>query len=119
RVRAALACEGVKPSEVEDGVFNLKGVRYAVSAPGFPFRPSRLWLFLLLSSPRKGRFPGTVQVIHDRTDRVIFVAHMEPTPEFGEEQEFRPYWLRLRCAFPRRAGIRFRSVSFSRLAAMS
>jgi hypothetical protein len=100
RVRAALVCEGVKPSKVEGGVFDLKGVRYAVSAPGFPFTPSRLWLFLMLSSPRKGRFPGTVRVIHDRTDRVIFMAHMEPAPEFQQEHEFRPLWLRLRCSFP-------------------
>jgi hypothetical protein len=100
RVRAALVCEGIKPSKLEDGVFDLKGVRYAVRAPAFPFVPSRLWVFLVLSSPRKGRFPGTVRIVHDRTDRVVFMAHMEPAPEFQQEHDFQPVWLPLRCSFP-------------------
>src|SRR4051812_33057164 len=82
RVRTAVVCEGIKPSQIEDGVFNLKGVRYDVSASAFPFQPSRLWLFLVLSSPRTGRFPGTVRIIHDHTERMIFMAHLEPVPKF-------------------------------------
>jgi hypothetical protein len=100
RVRTAVVCERIRPSKVEDLVFDLKGVRYAVSAGAFPFLRSRLWLFLMLSSPRTGRFPGNVRMIHDRVDRVIFMMNMEPSPEFEREPAFVPVLMPLRCAFP-------------------
>ncbi len=100
RVRTLLACEGVKPSQVEEHVFHLKGVRYWVSAGGFPFVPARLWLFLLLSSPRKGRFPGHIRIVNDRTDRVVFIGKLTPTPVFQDDHEFLPVPMRLKCTFP-------------------
>jgi hypothetical protein len=100
RVRTAIVCERIKPSQIEDDVFDLKGVRYAMTAGGFPFAPARLWLLLVLSSPRKGRFPGNVKIVHDRTDKVLFMAKMEPAPEFLEEHDLVSVRMRLRPAFP-------------------
>jgi hypothetical protein len=100
RVRTAVVCERIKPSQIEYDVFDLKGVRYAISARQFPFKPARLWLFLVLSSPRTGRFPGTVQIVHDRTERVIFIADLDPAPEFEEEHAVVTVSVRLRGAFP-------------------
>jgi len=95
-----VVCERIKSSTIEDGVFDLKGVRYGMRASSFPCMPSRLWLFLILSSPRKGRFPGTVQIVQNQTDRVLFIAHMIPDPEFHGDDEFQPVRMRLRCQFP-------------------
>ncbi len=100
RVRTLLACEGVKFSKIEEHVFNLTGVRYWVRAGTFPFVPSRLWLFLLLSSPRKGRFPGHIRIVNDRTDRVSFIGKIIPDPVFQEDHEYLPVSMRLRCTFP-------------------
>ena len=67
RVRIMAICDGVRESKIEAGVFNLKGVRQGITADAFPFTPSRLWLFLLLSSPRPGVFPGYVRVVNEQT----------------------------------------------------
>ena len=100
RVRTAVVCEGIRPSKIEDDVFDLKGVRQAMRAGAFPFAPSRLWLFLVLSSARKGRFPGDVKIVHDRTDKAIFMADLHPVPEFLEEYGLVSVRMRLRPAFP-------------------
>jgi len=62
RVRLMAVCDAVKPSRLEAGVFHLRGVRNRVSAASFPFVRRRLWVYLLLSSPRKGRYPGYVRI---------------------------------------------------------
>lgn len=104
RVRTLIVCEGIKPSQLEAGVFNLKGVRYWVRARAFPFVPSRLWLFLFLSSPRKGRFPGHIRIVNDRTDRVAFMGKITPDPVFGEDHEYLAVPMRLHCTFPQPGG---------------
>ena len=48
RVRVMVVCDRIRPSRIEDGVFDLRGVRNHVSASSFPFLPRRLWLYLLL-----------------------------------------------------------------------
>ncbi len=101
RVRIMVICEGVKQSQIEDRVFDLKGVRYSVRATSFPFRPSRLWLFLVLSSPRAGRFPGSVQIVDEQTDRVVHMAHINPDPEFHDDDEYCAVSMGLRCSLPR------------------
>jgi len=100
RVRMMAICDGVRESKIEPGVFHLKGVRQGITAEAFPFTPSRLWLFLLLSSPRPGVFPGYVRVLNDKTEKIIFYAHLEPPPTFEEDE---PYWatrVPIRCSFP-------------------
>jgi hypothetical protein len=54
RVRTIVVCDDVSASLTEDGVFTLEGVRLHLEAASFPWHAA-LKLFLLLSSPRKGR----------------------------------------------------------------
>ena len=100
RIRLMAICDGVRESGTEVGVFHLRGVRQEIVADGFPFGPSRLWLFLLLSSPRPGEFPGYVRVINDRTDKAIFYGKLTPPPAFVEGHTTAATRIRLRCIFP-------------------
>ena len=74
RVRAMLVCQGIRRSNLEDAAYDLKCVHYALKAASFSHVPSRLWLFLVLSSPRNGRFPGGVSIVNDRTNRANTAA---------------------------------------------
>jgi hypothetical protein len=100
RVRIMAVCDAVSESKIEPGVFDLKRVRQEIVADVFPFAPSRLWLFLVLSCPRPGVYPGTVAVVNDQTDRTVFFGELSPVPTFHEETEFLSVPIRLRCSFP-------------------
>src|SRR5262249_15266259 len=65
-----------------------------------PSSPTRLWLFLLLSSHRPGKFPGYVRVIDDSTDKAIFFAKLTPSPRFGAEGGFWATRARIRVSSP-------------------
>jgi len=92
-------CDKARESRIESGVFDLKGVRQEISANSFPCR-FRLWLFLVLSSPRDGVFPAYVVVVNDKTDKTIFYAKVLPDPVFREPTDFVTGLTRLRCTFP-------------------
>jgi hypothetical protein len=78
RVRTIVICDEVTPSSIEAGVFTLEGVRQHVEAAALPWRGS-LSVFLLLSSPRKGKHEGKVLVVNERTDRTVrYVKFMAP-----------------------------------------
>src|SRR5260370_33780522 len=96
RVRIMAVCDRDRESKTEAAVFDLKGVRQEITANGFPFVPSRLWLFLVLSSPRPGDYPGYVRVISAGTDRTVFYANLEPRPVFALDND-----LLAGCAQPR------------------
>jgi hypothetical protein len=100
RVRIMALCDGVRESKTEAGVFHLKGVRQGMIAATFPFVPSRLSLFVLLSSPRAGEFPGYVRVVNDETDRVVFHGHLAPAPSFGPNGGQWVICYLVRCRFP-------------------
>jgi hypothetical protein len=100
RVRLMAICDGVRESRTEAGVLHLKGVRQSIAASAFPFAPTRLWLFLLLSSPRPGQFPGYVVVVHNSNDKAIFYAQLEPRPTFEGDQETWATRASIRCSFP-------------------
>jgi hypothetical protein len=100
RIRLMAICDGVRESRTEAGVFHLRGVRQEIVANRIPFDPSRLWLFLLLSSPRPGKFPGYVRVVNDRTDKAIFYGKMTPAPTFGREEKLQAKFMPIRCLFP-------------------
>jgi hypothetical protein len=100
RVRLATVCDRVRESLTEAGVYHLRGVRQRIVAPAFPFVASRLWLFLVLSSPRPGTYPGYVRVINAGTDKTIFFAHLAPHPRFKAGDDILAVAARLRCAFP-------------------
>jgi hypothetical protein len=69
-VRTIIICDDVTASEIEDGVFNLEGVRQSLYVASFPWRAD-LSVLLLLSSARKHRFTGKVEIKRDRDGRVI------------------------------------------------
>lgn len=99
RVRLMAVCDRVRESTTEAGVYHLRGLRQGIAAQAFPFVASGLWLFLVLSSPRPGSYPGYVCVL-DGTDNAIFFAHLAPDPSFEEHENTLAAVARLRCAFP-------------------
>lgn len=114
RVRILAICDGVRESTAEAGVFHLKGVRQAITAAAIPFVPARLWLFVLLSSPRAGAFPGYVRVVNNRTDRAVFHGHLRPAPVFGTNGGLSAIRYPVRCAFPEEGGYSFQVWFFQR-----
>ena len=103
RVRLVTACDRARESLAEAGVYHLRGVRQRIAAPAFPFVAPRLWLFLVLSSPRPGTYPGYVRVLDAGTDKAICFAHLAPHPRFEPGADTLAAVARLRCSF-RRAG---------------
>jgi hypothetical protein len=93
-------CDGVRESKTEAGVFHLKGVRQSIQANVFPCAPDHLWLFVILASPRGGEFPSYVRVVNDRTDRVVYHAHLEPRPHFDVHGGLWFIGYPVRCKFP-------------------
>src|SRR5882724_145957 len=100
RVRIMAVCDRVRESKTEAGVFDLKGVRQELTANAFPLVPSRLWLFLVLSSPRPGEYPGYVRVISASTDKTVFYANLEPRPAFAIDNDLLAGCAQLRGTFP-------------------
>lgn len=89
RVRNLVVCDGVRASRAEESVFHLLGTRYHLRADFFPLR-RRLRLFLILSSPRPGRFPGYVKVIDDSNDRTVYYGQIDPSPRFPAGADLLP-----------------------------
>jgi hypothetical protein len=98
RVRTIVICDDVSASLTENGVFTLEGVRLHLKAPSFPHRAA-LSLFLLLSSPRKGRNAGKILVVNERSDRPIRYVKFFAT--FQENNELLPLYVEVgECLFP-------------------
>ncbi len=98
RVRTIVICDEVAASRTEEGVFILKGVRQYLRVPSFPWRAA-LRLFLLLSSPRKGRYPGKVLIVNERNDRPI--RYVKFSAAFEEDNELLPLDVDMGgCVFP-------------------
>ena len=55
---------------------------------------------MLLSSHHPGTFPGYVRVVNDRTEKIIFYAHLEPRPTFEGDNESWATRAPIRCSFP-------------------
>ena len=98
RVRTIVICDDVSASLTENGVFTLEGVRLHQEAASFPFR-AVLSLYLLLSSPRKGRYAGKILVVNERSDRPIRYVKFLAT--FEEDNELLPLHVEIgNCVFP-------------------
>src|SRR5438876_1489780 len=110
RVRTIVICDNVSASVTEDGVFTLEGVRLHLEAASFPCR-AVLSLFLLLSSPRKGRYSGKILVVNERSDRPIRYVKFLAT--FQEDNELLPLYVEVGdCMFPE-AGLYTFEIYFS------
>ncbi len=100
RIRLMTICERIRESEIEAGVYHLRGVRQGIMAEVFPFPAFRFRLFLVFSSHRPGNYPGYIRVIDDATDKAIFFARLLPHPRFEGNNQYCAVISRLRCAFP-------------------
>jgi hypothetical protein len=98
RVRTIVICDDVVASPTEEGVFTLEGVRQHLEAASFPWRAA-LSVFLVLSSPRKGKYAGKILIVNERDDRTIrYVKFVAP---FQEDNELLPLYVDLGdCVFP-------------------
>ena len=98
RVRTIVICDAVSASRTEDRVFTLKGVRQHLEAASFLWRAT-LRVFLLLSSPRKGKYAGKVLIINERNDHRIRYAKF--VAEFEEDNDLLPLYVDMsECVFP-------------------
>jgi hypothetical protein len=111
RVRFMAVCDEIEASLTEEDVFDLTGVRYYVRASSFPFR-AEFELYLLLSSPRRGTFPGQVLVWNDPTDKLVFYGAIRP--RFDEDQQLFTVSLPVRCWFPQPGQYTFQVLFFQR-----
>jgi hypothetical protein len=99
RVRTLVVCDGIRASKTEENVFHLRGARARLIAEEFPFRRG-LRLFLILSSPRPGRFPCYVKVIEDESDQAVFYGQVQP-PSFPDAGGLLPLHVPVYVRFPR------------------
>jgi len=98
RVRTIVICDDSSASETEEGVFHLEGVRQHLYARSFPWRAD-LSVFLLLSSARKGRYPGAIKVVRDPGGRVI--RYKAFLARFDEDNDVLSLTVKIdNCAFP-------------------
>src|SRR5260370_2530790 len=102
RVRTLVVCDGIRASRLEENVFHLRGARSHLLAAAFPFR-GRLRLFVILSSPRPGRFPSYVKVIEDESDQAVFYGQIQPAPSFPDAADLLPLDVPVYVRFPRPA----------------
>jgi len=101
RVRTIVICDDVSASLIEEGVFNLEGVRSHLAALSFPCR-SALSLFLLLSSARKGEYSGKILIVNERTDKAIRFVKFAAT--FEHDNELLPLYVGIGDCVFREAG---------------
>src|SRR4051794_30562307 len=105
RVRTIVVCDDVSVSLTEDRVFTLDGVRFEIVAPSLPYRTS-LFLFLALSSPRKGVFPGRILLLNEQDGKLL--RYIKFAAEFDEDYQLMPYAVDLGlCDFPNDGLYRF------------
>ena len=100
RVRTLVVCDGIRGSKTEESVFHLRGARAHLFADEFPFR-RRLQLFLMLSSPRPGRFPSYVKVIENQSDQAVFYGQVQPSPSFLDAGDLLAMGVPVQVRFPR------------------
>ena len=84
RVRTVVVCDDVSASLTADRVFTLDGVRFEILAPSVPCRAA-LHVFLVLSSPRKGTFPGKILLVNERDEKLVRYAKVVAAFEQGNQ----------------------------------
>jgi hypothetical protein len=98
RVRTIVVCDDISASLRENGVFTLHGVRLRLETAAVPCRAA-LSLFLVLSSPRKGRYAGKILIVNERTDKPI--RYLKLVAAFHDDNESLPLYVDVgECVFP-------------------
>ena len=98
RVRTIVICDDVTASQTEEEVFTLEGVRLDLKAESLPCR-ARLSLFLVLSSARKGRYPGKVLLVNMENDKPI--RYVKFVASFEQDNDLLPLHVEMGdCSFP-------------------
>jgi hypothetical protein len=100
RARIMAVCDGIRESRTERGVFHLKGVRHGCRGRKVPFVAEQLWLFLILSSPRPGIYPGYVLIVNADTEKAIFYGTLSPNPQFRTDTDSLGLGVHIGCTFP-------------------
>jgi hypothetical protein len=92
-----IICDDISVSPTENGVFTLEGVRQHLEAAYFPWC-ARLSLFLLLFSPRKGKYSGKILIVNERSERPIRYVKFLAT--FQQVNELLPLYVEVgECVF--------------------
>jgi hypothetical protein len=110
RVRILVLCDEVLESETEQEVFTLVGVRQHLGGGPLPVNAS-LSLFLVLSSPRKGRYRGNVVIVRVATDKTLRYSNFQVA--FDEDNQVVPCVVDLGWCEFREAGLYAVQVWFS------
>jgi hypothetical protein len=90
RVRILVVCDAVTPSDTEEDVYTLEGVRQRIHSKAFPCKRD-LSVFLLVSCPRRGRYQGSVRLVNNQTTRVVRWAAFSIT--FQHDNEMLSFWV--------------------------
>ena len=99
RVHVLVLCDDIEPSPMEDGVFNLRGVRTRLAAPSFPYQHPQLAVYLQMTG-HEGTARGRIAVVNARTDEVVFDKGPHEV-EFHGPLHFVPVSLWITdCTFP-------------------
>jgi hypothetical protein len=110
RVRTIVICDEVSASLTEENVFTLEGVRQHLWAASVPWRVP-LTVFLLLSCPRKGKYPGKILIVNERNDKPI--RYVKFVAAFPEDYLLLPMIVEIdNCIFPEASQYNF-EVYFS------
>ena len=105
RVRTIVVCDDVSASLTENRVFTLEGVRFEILVPALPCR-APLHVFLVLSSPRKGIFPGKILLVNERDEKLVRYAKF--VAEFEHENQLVPHGIDIGdVVFPNSGQYRF------------
>jgi hypothetical protein len=98
RVRTIVICDDISGSVTERGIFTLGGVWLHLAASSFPCRAT-LSLYLLLSSPRHGKYARKVLVVHEQSDRTI--RYLNFVASFAEGDQLLLLYVPIGdCVFP-------------------
>jgi hypothetical protein len=98
RVRTVVVCDDVSPSETDYGVFTLENVRQHLQAERFPCRAT-LSVFMVLSSPRRGKYEGKVILVNNGNDRSV--RYVKFVADFEEDNQVLPLSIEFAdCTFP-------------------
>ena len=98
RVRVMVVCDDVIESEIEEDVFTLENVRHQLLTESHT-----AWIdlnvFLWLSGPRTGTFPGKVTVISSKSGKTIRYEKFDAIFDEDEDAQFTFVPLET-CQFP-------------------